>query len=83
MSDMLAAKLSTLVDKYSKKKVQAYSLREIVKVCQASKSMLATNYILKRYEDMLENNHAKLTSISDFRPHINDVLSEYLVVAND
>lgn len=83
MSDMLAANLSTLVDKYTKKKAQAYCLREIVKVCQASKSILAAKYILKRYEDMLDNNHAKLTSISDFRPHINDVLSEYLVVSND
>lgn len=82
-ADLLADRLSGLVDSYGKKKAQAYSLREVVKVCQKANGLLATNYILDRYKDMLENNHSKLTSISDFRPYINDVLSEFELIKND
>jgi hypothetical protein len=83
MPDYLADKLSSLVDTYGKSKAQSYCLREIVNVSYKSNSLYACEYILKRYKDMLENDHAKLTSIKDFRLHINDVLSEYLQLKND
>jgi len=83
MPDYLANELSNLVKVHTKKKAQSYCLREVVKVCQISNSLDACKYILKRYADMLKNNHGLLTSIADFRPHINDVLSEYLQLTND
>ena len=82
-ADLLANKLSSFVDTYGKKKAQSYSLREVVNVCQKANGLVATNYILNRYKDMLENDHDKLTSISDFRPHINDVLAEFELIKND
>lgn len=82
-ADFLANKLSHFVDTYGKKKAQAYALREVVNVCQNANGLLATNYILCRYEDMLKNNHNKLTSIADFRPHINDILAEFELIKND
>ena len=81
--DYLADRLSVFVKSYGKNKAQSYCLRELVKVCQKVNSLIAIEYILKRYNDMLQNNHAKLTSISEFRPYINDVLSEYETLTND
>jgi len=83
LADYLADRLSNFVKKYGKAKAQSYSLREIVKVCHKASSMTAVEYILKRYDDMLLNNHSRLTSIAEFRPHINDVLSEYIKITND
>ena len=83
MPDYLANELSNLVKSYTKKKAQSYCLREVVKVCQISNSLDACKHILKRYTDMLKYDHKLLTSIADFRPHINDVLSEYLRLTND
>lgn len=79
----IADRLSNLVKVHGKNKAQSYCLRELVMVCHKTNSLTASEYILKRYEDMLEGNHAKLTSISEFRPHINDILSEYETFKND
>jgi len=83
LADFLCQSLSNLVVKYKKKKCQAYSLREVTKICLFSKSIKASRYILNRYEGMLEDNHSAITSISDFRPYINNVYAEYNKILND
>ena len=68
----LLEKLSSLVEKYGKSKIQAYTIRELISLAYLQKEI---NYdflkdILNIYEDMAQSDHPKLTSISEFRPHI-------------
>tara|TARA_R100000935_G_scaffold28627_2_gene48995 strand:- start:5017 stop:5763 length:747 start_codon:yes stop_codon:yes gene_type:complete len=68
----LLDELSTLVKKYGKSKIQAYTIRELISLAYLQKTI---NFeflkdILNIYEDMAQSDHPKLTSISEFRPHI-------------
>lgn len=83
MPNFISSKLIKLVSDYGRVKAAAYCLRELVKVTKQLKTIEGVEYILEIYEDMLENNHDKLTSIKDFRPHINAKLNKYLKIKND
>ena len=81
--DLLSSELIRLVEKHGRVKAAAYCLRELVKVSKKIKTYKGVNYMLEVYEDMLDNNHKKLTSIGDFRPYINKKLIQYIGLKND
>jgi len=71
-AEYLLSKITSLVKQHGKKKIAAYCVREFIKIAYKKTKMdkIAMDYLFDIYEDMASNNHLSLTSISDFRTHM-------------
>lgn len=78
-SKYLLHNLSELYEKYGKKKITAYCVREFIKVAfnKAKKDRSAVKYLLKQYEKMAKTGHLAVSSIMDFRPLLEVYLNDY------
>tara|TARA_R110002020_G_scaffold199798_1_gene401706 strand:+ start:9302 stop:10048 length:747 start_codon:yes stop_codon:yes gene_type:complete len=78
-SKYLLHNLSDLYEKYGKKKVTAYCVREFINVAfnKANKDRGAVKYLLKQYEKMAKTGHLAVSSIVDFRPLLEVYLNDY------
>ncbi len=76
----LCKNISTLVIKYGKNKIQAYQIREMIAVAyvKAKTNIQLMDYLFREYDKMAQGNHPALTSISEFRPYIENELNTYL-----
>ena len=70
--EYLLSKITTLIKQHGKKKIAAYCVREFIHLAYKKTKMdkIAMDYLFDIYEDMASNNHLSLTSISDFRTHM-------------
>lgn len=77
-SDYLVNNLTRLVKNYGTKKIQAYPVREIIKVAhkKAQGNVKVMDGVFKFYEDMASADHPSLTSIEKFRPVIEFELNQ-------
>ena len=78
-SKYLLHNLSDLYEKYGKKKITAYCVREFINVAfnKANKDRGAVKYLLKQYEKMAKTGHLAISSIVDFRPLLEVYLNVY------
>tara|TARA_R100000654_G_scaffold70561_1_gene100901 strand:+ start:98 stop:844 length:747 start_codon:yes stop_codon:yes gene_type:complete len=78
-SKYLLHNLSDLYEKYGKKKITAYCVREFINVSfnKANKDKGAVKYLLKQYEKMAKTGHLAVSSIVDFRPLLEVYLNDY------
>tara|TARA_B100001094_G_C18128959_1_gene771138 strand:+ start:138 stop:884 length:747 start_codon:yes stop_codon:yes gene_type:complete len=78
-SKYLLHNLSDLYEKYGKKKITAYCVREFINVAfnKANKDRGAVKYLLKQYEKMAKTGHLAISSIVDFRPLLEVYLNDY------
>lgn len=78
-AEYLLNNISCLVSKHTTKKIQAYCIRELIKISY-SKTKMDTDsmdYLFKHYDLMATQNHLSLTSISDFKPYMEFILNDY------
>ena len=77
-AEYLILNFSRLVSLYSTKKIQAYCVRELINVAynKAQMDVNKMDYIFKYYEGMAITKHEHLTSISEFKVHIENVFNE-------
>jgi hypothetical protein len=75
----LALNISKLVKKHTAKKIQAYCVRELINVAYKKTEMNkeTMSYLFTYYDRMAIKDHKHLTSIVEFRKHIECVLTEY------
>ena len=75
----LVLNISKLVKKHTTQKIQAYCVRELINVAyfKAEMNKETMNYLFKYYDRMAIRDHKHLTSIVDFKKHIECVLTEY------
>ena len=68
-----------MVKKHTTKKIQAYCVRELISVGYYKTEMNkeTMSYLFMYYDRMAIKEHKHLTSIVDFRKHIECVLTEY------
>ena len=80
----LLEKLSNLVVKHTKSRIQAFSIRELISIAYKQEKIdyNVMDYIISEYDDMAEINHPKLTSITEFKNHIQSKLSVYNNIKN-
>lgn len=78
-SNFLLNKISELVCKYGSKKIQAYSVRELINISflKANKDLKAIEHLFRYYDEMARINHPALTSICDFKPTMEKELNYY------
>jgi disulfide oxidoreductase YuzD len=71
-AEYLLSKITSLVKRHGKKKIAAYCVREFTKLAYRKTNMdrNAMEYLFDIYDDMATNNHLSLTSISDFKTHM-------------
>lgn len=84
-SKYLLHNLSYLYEKYGKKKITAYCVREFINVAfnKANKDKGAVKYLFKQYEKMAKTGHLAVSSIMDFRPILELDLNYYQKLKND
>lgn len=84
-SNYLINKFCYLTQKYGKKKIAAYCVRELIKVAftKTKRDFKAMEYLFKQYETMAEQGHLAITSIHDFRPLMETYLSDYYKVRDN
>tara|TARA_R100000951_G_scaffold78887_1_gene66918 strand:- start:235 stop:987 length:753 start_codon:yes stop_codon:yes gene_type:complete len=75
----LLNKISLLVSKHSKRKIQAYCVREMINVAfiSAKRDIKITDYLFKKYDNLATTNNAVLTSINEFKPTMETYLNNY------
>jgi hypothetical protein len=78
-AEYLINNISFLVSKHTTKKIQAYCVRELIKISYSKTNMdkKAMDYLFKHYDMMATQNHLSLTSISDFKPYMEFILNDY------
>jgi hypothetical protein len=78
-AEYLINNISYLVNKHTTKKIQAYSVREMIKIAYSKTNMNieCMDYLFKHYDMMADKNHLSLTSISDFKPYMEFILNDY------
>jgi hypothetical protein len=78
-AEYLINNISFLVSKHTTKKIQAYCVRELIKIAYSKTNMnkKAMNYLFNHYDMMAQQNHLSLTSISDFKPYMEFILNDY------
>jgi hypothetical protein len=76
---MLLNKISELVCKYGSRKIQAYSVRELINISflKANRDIKTVEHLFRYYDEMARINHPALTSITDFAQQIEKELSYY------
>lgn len=84
-SMFLIGQISKLVAKYGKSNVQAYCVREMIKVAftKAYGDYNAMTYLFKEYALLAKNEHSAATSISKFKPMMELNLSIFNRDANN
>jgi len=72
-------KISKLVNKYGKKEIQAYCVREIINIAhlKAYNDYEAMDFLFKEYEGLAKINHPSATSIARFKPLMEMSLSQF------
>ena len=75
--------ISNLYEKYGYKKIQAYCVREFIKVAyaKAQKNKKAVDYLLKQYSTMAKTGHLAISSISEFKPILEVYLNDYKLLS--
>lgn len=75
--------ISNLYEKYGYKKIQAYCVREFIKVAyaKAQKNKKAVDYLFKQYEKMAKRDHLAISSISEFKPILEVYLNDYKLLS--
>lgn len=70
---------SKLINKHTRRKIQSYCVRELINIAYVKTNMSkdVMNYIFNYYDKMAKTNHLSLTSISDFKPHMELILNDY------
>jgi len=83
-SDYLISKFSYLNKEYSKNKIAAYCVREMIYIAfvKANMNIKTMDYLFKKYEDMAKSDHPSITSINKFRPIMELYLNEYNMILN-
>ena len=83
-AEYLLSKMTTLIKRHGKSKIQAYCAREIIKIAylKTKMNMKAMDYILDVYDDMAKNNHLSLTSITDFKTHMERQYNTFKKLSN-
>ena len=78
-AEYLINNISNLVSKHTTKYIQAYCVRELINVAYSKTNMdkKDMDYLFKYYDNMATIKHLSLTSISDFKPHIEHILNDY------
>lgn len=78
-SKYLLNKISLLVSKYGKTKIQAYCIREMIKVgfISAKRDICTMDYLFKEYDILAKTENGVLTSIASFKPTMETHLSNY------
>jgi len=81
----LLEKLSNLVLKHTKSRIQAFSIRELISIAYSKENVdyNVMDYILSEYNEMAEINHPKLTSITEFKKHIQNKITIYRNIRNN
>jgi hypothetical protein len=74
--------ISNLYEKYGYKRIQAYCVREFIKVAyaKAQKNKKAVDYLFKQYEKMAKRDHLAISSISEFKPILEVYLNDYKLI---
>ncbi len=77
--NFLVINISRLVKKHTTKKIQAYCIRELINVAYSKAEMNkeTMGFLFKYYDRMAIKEHKHLTSIKDFKKHIECILTEY------
>ena len=75
--------ISNLYEKYCRRRIQAYCVREFVKVAyaKAQKNKKAIDYLFKQYEKMAKRDHLAISSISEFKPILEVYLNDYKLLS--
>ena len=75
--------ISNLYEKYGRRRIQAYCVREFVKVAyaKAQKNKKAIDYLFKQYEKMAKRDHLAISSISEFKPILEVYLNDYKLLS--
>lgn len=75
----LLRKISNLVNKYGKNNIQAYAVREMIKIgyVGAFNDYEAMDYLFKEYGKLAKIEHPAATSISRFKPLMDATLLEF------
>jgi hypothetical protein len=78
-AEYLINNISFLVSKHTTKKIQAYCVRELIKIAYSKTKMdkKAMDYLFKHYDMMALQNHLSLTSIADFKPYMEFIYNDY------
>ena len=82
-ANYLLHNISNLYEKYGRRKIQAYCVREFVKVAyaKAQKNKKAVDYLFKQYEKMAKRDHLAISSISEFKPILEVYLNDYKLLS--
>tara|TARA_R110000851_G_scaffold95336_1_gene207147 strand:+ start:60 stop:797 length:738 start_codon:yes stop_codon:yes gene_type:complete len=75
----LVSKISNLVQKHGKRKIQAYCVREMINIgfTSAKRDIKTMDFLFKKYDKLAQTNNGVLTSISEFKPTIETMLTNY------
>jgi len=82
-ANYLLHNISNLYEKYGRRRIQAYCVREFVKVAyaKAQKNKKAVEYLFKQYEKMAKRDHLAISSISEFKPILEVYLNDYKLLS--
>tara|TARA_A100000172_G_scaffold80033_1_gene68488 strand:- start:675 stop:1427 length:753 start_codon:yes stop_codon:yes gene_type:complete len=82
-ANYLLHNISNLYEKYGRRRIQAYCVREFVKVAyaKAQKNKKAVEYLFKQYEKMAKRDHLAISSISEFKPILEVYLNDYKLMS--
>jgi len=75
----LLEKISFLVEKHGKRKIQAYCVREMINIgfVAAKRDVKLMDFLFKKYDKMAKDGNGVLTSISEFKPTMEVYLNNY------
>jgi hypothetical protein len=81
---MLLNKISELVCKYGSRKIQAYSVRELINISflKANRDLKTVEHLFRYYDEMARINHPALNSMTEFKPQMEKELSYYNLTTN-
>jgi len=84
-SKYLLSKISELVTKHGKSKIQAYCIREMINIgfVSVKRDIKIMDYLFEKYDTLALTQNAVLTSISDFKPTMETYLNNYRNKFND
>jgi hypothetical protein len=80
----LLGKISKLVSTYGKQNVQAYCVREMIKISfvKANKDIYAVDFLFKEYAKLAKAENPAATSIARFKPLMESLLTEFKTLRN-
>jgi hypothetical protein len=78
-ANFLIENFVNLSNKHSKRKIQAYSVREMIHIAysKSRKNIKLMKYLFDIYDDMATQNHSSLNSMTDFKLYMEKKINTY------